>query len=640
MSRKRKRQDRGQSAASPSLKTRNRSAAKRRDAAVSTPAAECVVAATGAAPAPAPGVVADAGGVAPAESGVQHDRRAYDLLRENLEALVVAIILAIIIRHFAVEAFEIPTGSMATTLYGMHARFECPNCDTEFDCGISSNSSTGEPIVRYDSIPVCDDECPDERCKLSLHFLAPGSRDRGTNIPLRSGSRVECSASGTVFTPSSSKFRTASAFTKWLRCPICHLAWQAVVEAGNRRGGDKILVNKFAYQVGKPERFDVIVFGFDQWKNYIKRLVGLPGETIQLIDGDVYVDGRIVRKSRDHADVQSRLWRKIADSDVHERGLNPAPAWFEPGAPESTGAQTRAWERLDDDRYSLNNPARREPAILQYNHDGQADDPEKHHALPEAVARGRGFDNYVAYNALLSNFPGTTGIRRPEVVGDIRLEWSVQATSGHGWIGAEIRDGAWTFQVRLPVGAASASSPATVERVANEPGPRTRNALKAPYATPQGESWQASDPTVFVPLDETTRLAFESCDDRIAVLIDGAEVLAIDYVSVPDVGSPEDSHASETSDHYVWILGSDVQANVGSMRLFQDVYYTSDLGPGTRTKTRIRLEPGQYFALGDNSPSSADGRAWGFVPEKNLMGKALLVFWPALPWHYRQKMIR
>jgi signal peptidase I len=54
----------------------------------------------------------------------------------------------------------------------------------------------------------------------------------------------------------------------------------------------------------------------------------------------------------------------------------------------------------------------------------------------------------------------------------------------------------------------------------------------------------------------------------------------------------------------------------------------------------IQLGPHEYLALGDNGPSSSDGRAWGYVPEKNLMGQAFAVFWPGLPWNFRWKFIR
>jgi len=45
----------------------------------------------------------------------------------------------------------------------------------------------------------------------------------------------------------------------------------------------------------------------------------------------------------------------------------------------------------------------------------------------------------------------------------------------------------------------------------------------------------------------------------------------------------------------------------------------------------LTLAPREYFALGDNSYNSSDGRVWGVVPEKALMGRAFMVYWPFLP---------
>jgi signal peptidase I len=51
----------------------------------------------------------------------------------------------------------------------------------------------------------------------------------------------------------------------------------------------------------------------------------------------------------------------------------------------------------------------------------------------------------------------------------------------------------------------------------------------------------------------------------------------------------------------------------------------------------FKIPPKEYFALGDNSYNSFDGRAWGTVPEKNIMGKALIVYWPFWPHFGRVK---
>src|SRR5512147_2590460 len=91
----------------------------------------------------------------------------FESLRENLGAIVVAIVLPLIIRHFSVEAFEIPTGSMAPTLYGIHCWAECPNCDTEFNIGLQSNSVTGALEVPSENRLVYWGACT--KCKLPHH---------------------------------------------------------------------------------------------------------------------------------------------------------------------------------------------------------------------------------------------------------------------------------------------------------------------------------------------------------------------------------------------------------------------------------------------------------------------------------------
>lgn len=60
--------------------------------------------------------------------------------------------------------------------------------------------------------------------------------------------------------------------------------------------GDNLIVDKLSYRFKDPKRFDIIVFPFRYEENvyYIKRIIGLPGEKIQVKDGCAYIDGEIL----------------------------------------------------------------------------------------------------------------------------------------------------------------------------------------------------------------------------------------------------------------------------------------------------------------------------------------------------------
>lgn len=60
--------------------------------------------------------------------------------------------------------------------------------------------------------------------------------------------------------------------------------------------GDNLIVEKLSYHFKEPERYDIIVFPFQDSKEifYIKRIIGLPGERIQVIDGYVYINGELL----------------------------------------------------------------------------------------------------------------------------------------------------------------------------------------------------------------------------------------------------------------------------------------------------------------------------------------------------------
>jgi len=69
--------------------------------------------------------------------------------------------------------------------------------------------------------------------------------------------------------------------------------------------GEYIIVNKLTYRFGSPERGDVIVFRNPESPEhlYIKRIVGLPGETVEIRGGEIYVDGGVLEERPDFAEI-------------------------------------------------------------------------------------------------------------------------------------------------------------------------------------------------------------------------------------------------------------------------------------------------------------------------------------------------
>src|SRR5258706_5269094 len=72
-------------------------------------------------------------------------------VKETIESILVAFILAFIFRAFVVEAFVIPTGSMGPTLMGAHVRVECPDCGYHFTSNYSKPRVAGDPRRRDDT---------------------------------------------------------------------------------------------------------------------------------------------------------------------------------------------------------------------------------------------------------------------------------------------------------------------------------------------------------------------------------------------------------------------------------------------------------------------------------------------------------
>jgi signal peptidase I len=60
--------------------------------------------------------------------------------------------------------------------------------------------------------------------------------------------------------------------------------------------GNRLIINKFGYEVTEPNRFDLIVFHANESEDYIKRVIGLPGDTVKYKDDVLYVNGKQVEE--------------------------------------------------------------------------------------------------------------------------------------------------------------------------------------------------------------------------------------------------------------------------------------------------------------------------------------------------------
>lgn len=65
----------------------------------------------------------------------------------------------------------------------------------------------------------------------------------------------------------------------------------------NFHDGERLIVSKLSYQIGEPERFDVVVFHATNDSDFIKRIIGLPGDKIEYRNDTLYVNGQPIEEN-------------------------------------------------------------------------------------------------------------------------------------------------------------------------------------------------------------------------------------------------------------------------------------------------------------------------------------------------------
>jgi signal peptidase I len=517
------------------------------------------------------------------ESTGQQARKSKDRAAEianTFEWLITAFILAFVFRAFVMEAFRIPTGSMADTLNGAHFRLRCPQCGYEYDYGFVPGRYFNKYGRRLPEDTVPSGKVPLEitRCPNCGHYP----------------SKVVCPNNGHWYDSRKLMEETGVLPT---RCPRCtgELRSGETMPVAN---GDRILVLKCIYQFIEPKRWDVIVFKnpTDPTINYIKRLIGLPNEKIQIIDGDIYINNKIARKP---PKVQNELWMPVYNND------------YQPVRPEDGNFNGHAWtqpfENVGDSKWILTNSNHPTTFSLESS-------PDQIHTMEYDTSTGNDFRTTYAYDEIdrYSDMP---------ICSDLMVRFDCRTEGPQGSIGIALSKYETTYKAWIDF-----TGEMVITKI-DQDGKTSDLARSGP-----------------VPATESALVKFANVDHKL-IFQYGDKKLTYDLGRNLEDAGP----IIEDIEPRVEILGSG-KLTLSHIAIFRDIHYTEakfyNRGDGGRaTKDNpFRLEKDQFFVLGDNSPNSEDGRWWdkegvankglpsyreGTVPRDYLVGKALFVYWPS-----------
>jgi signal peptidase I len=505
---------------------------------------------------------------------------------ETLQSLIVAFVLAMIFRGFVTEGFVIPTGSMAPTLMGQHLRIHSSKTGWEFAVGVDPSWPRRGPK----GVDARFLDLPDPM----LGRVYPGSAIAERRLP-------------------------------------------------RHRMGDRILVLKSLYPFSAPSRFDVVVFKnptdpIGPAENYIKRLVGLPGEAIWLVDGDVFAtdadqvgDFSAFRIQRKPEHVQRAVWQPVHDSRFMPYDTEN---WDSPyhGTPW-TGA---GWDTSGTSYRSSG----AEPSSIQWdNHILQLSDWTPYNMISPMYNASHSMivhDVRVAATIV----PEADGLETRFVLKSRQTQYEFELSGGTATVrmrddawGDEFRDQGWTASEPVEVPAFRAGVPMSVEF----------------WHVDQSMSIFVNGRRVGAsllydwPPEERLQNAVER--DRDADELAGRPPTGIVEMRWHFAGSPATLH---------------------EVRVDRDLFYRTDRRnavdrrnppvPGYGDVLDVRypfgthpdniavLGPDHFYMCGDNSTASSDSRLWGnphpliaeqidphpfVVNRKLLLGKAWVVYFPA-----------
>ncbi len=301
---------------------------------------------------------------APVQPTCRRGTRHLGLQKRLLPSAVLVVCLALLVRTFFLDSYQVPTGSMAPHYLGHHRACDCPRCGFPVEVGLHPRDS-GES----ETDPYC-------------YRLAWCPNCGATGLPLH-------------------------------RSPVVP--------------GHRLMVNRTATA---PRRWQIVLlhlFGLD----LVKRILGLPGETVEIKDGDLYIDGVLCRKTLDEFKAMRIL---VFDNNYQPRPMTWAARWetapYRPGFHPLSGTSLHLEAAAGDWH------------VLAYRHFCL----DTHKFFPL-------MDEY-AYNG--------ADPRKLVPVHDVMLECDLEILEGQGTLALGITDGGTHLLARLPVGR---DGLATVEEV-------------------------------------------------------------------------------------------------------------------------------------------------------------------------------
>ncbi len=325
-------------------------------------------------------------------------------------------------------------------------------------------------------------------------------------------------------------------------CPMCR--YTADLGSNNPEhksypsyNGDRILVGKFAYEASDPQRWDVVVFKYpgDAPTNFIKRLVGLPGETIRIQNGDIWVlsaDDKLHGRNAFHIarkppEKLLAMLQPVFDNDYMPQIAKYGwPArWY----PDSDAPAAGSWNSDDDTAFRTDGTAAGEnwlryhnlvPAYQQWQ-ELEGRQPRAPRPTPQLIT------DFAAYNtgrnqAQAAASPAPEGdALGAHWVGDLAMECNAEVESPSGELVLELCKGTRRFQCRIDVATGRATLSISGQDM---------------------EKWRPAAVTS-VRGKGRHRILFSNCDDQLLLWVDG-NVVAFDApTTYNDLGNVQPDNA-------------------------------------------------------------------------------------------------